>query len=78
MSSDGIAIRAQHLGKTYQLYERPLDRLKQLLVGNRHNYGRSFHALQDVSFELHRGEVLGLVGRNGAGKSRCCSWSAGR
>lgn len=69
MSSDGVAIRAQHLGKTYQLYERPLDRLKQLLVGNRRSYARSFHALQNVSFELQRGEVLGLVGRNGAGKS---------
>lgn len=69
MSSEGIAIRAQHLGKTYQLYERPLDRLKQLLVGNLRSYARSFHALKDVSFELQRGEVLGLVGRNGAGKS---------
>lgn len=69
MSSDAIAIRANGLSKNYQLYNSPLDRLKQLLTGDRHRYGRTFHALQDVSFTLNKGEVLGLIGRNGAGKS---------
>lgn len=69
MSSNELAIQAEGLGKTFLLYDRPLDRLKQLLSGNRREYGRSFQALHDVSFELRRGEVLGLIGRNGAGKS---------
>lgn len=69
MSSSEVAIRAEGLGKTFLLYDRPVDRLKQLLSVSRRQYGRTFHALQDVSFELRRGEVLGLVGRNGAGKS---------
>lgn len=65
-----VAISVQSLRKVYQLYDRPVDRLKQLLwgrMGVRHY--REFVALEDVSFELRRGEVLGLVGRNGAGKS---------
>lgn len=68
MSSD-IAIKADRLGKEYQLYERPVDRLKQIFAGNKRRYYREFSALSDVSFELKKGEVLGLVGRNGAGKS---------
>lgn len=68
MSSD-LAIHAQQLGKVFQLYERPIDRLKQMLVRGRRRYFREFSALHDVNFELKKGEVLGLVGRNGAGKS---------
>lgn len=63
------AIHAQKLGKTFQLYDRPIDRLKQMLARNKRRYYREFAALNDVSFELGKGEVLGLVGRNGAGKS---------
>jgi lipopolysaccharide transport system ATP-binding protein len=69
MPFEPMAMEARALGKTYQLFDRPLDRLKQILWGRRRSFGREFVALQDVSFTLKRGEVLGLVGRNGAGKS---------
>lgn len=68
MSSE-LAIEARGLGKRYALFERPGDRLKQLLWGRWRGYGREFWALQDVSFEIPRGAVVGLIGRNGAGKS---------
>ncbi len=67
--ADTIAIRAEGLSKHYRVFERPLDRLKQLIVGQRRQYGRSFTALSDVSFSLPKGSVLGVVGNNGAGKS---------
>jgi lipopolysaccharide transport system ATP-binding protein len=67
--SSSLAIHAQHLGKAFHLYERPIDRLKQMLMRGRRRYFKEFVALHDVSFELKKGEVLGLVGRNGAGKS---------
>ena len=63
------AIHAQQLGKTFQLYDRPIDRLKQMVARGDKRYYREFAALHDVSFELQKGDVLGLVGRNGAGKS---------
>jgi len=63
------AIVAKGLTKTYTLYDRPLDRMKQFLWRGRRSFGRGFTALADVSFEVQRGEVLGVVGRNGAGKS---------
>ena len=67
--SSKLAIHAQQLGKTFQIYNRPIDRLRQMLARKDRRYYREFAALNDVSFELGKGEVLGLVGRNGAGKS---------
>ena len=63
------AIEAAGLGKCYDLFENPSDRLKQLLWGGLKNFSRQFWALQDVNLQIGHGEVVGLVGRNGAGKS---------
>ena len=65
----GVAIEAWALGKRFSLFHQPSDRLKQLLWGRWRPYSRDVWALQEVSFEIRRGEVVGLVGRNGAGKS---------
>ena len=67
--SSSPAIHAQQLDKVFQLYDRPINRLKQMFARNDRRYYKEFVALHDVSFELGKGEVLGLVGRNGAGKS---------
>lgn len=67
MSSD-LAISVQGLGKCYQIYEKPRDRLLQMLFRNRRYY-REFHALNEITFDLKQGECLGIVGKNGAGKS---------
>jgi lipopolysaccharide transport system ATP-binding protein len=77
MSSDELAISVQNLSKCYQIYDRPQDRLKQSIVprikrlfGRTCNsYYREFWALQDISFEVRKGENVGIIGLNGSGKS---------
>lgn len=64
-----VALCATALGKTYHLYAQPLDRLKQVFARSGQNYYRSYPALEPVSFELRKGEVLGIIGTNGSGKS---------
>jgi len=66
---DEVVIRVDNLGKCYRIYDNPKDRLKQALWRDRRSYYREFWALRDVSFELRRGEALGIIGRNGSGKS---------
>jgi lipopolysaccharide transport system ATP-binding protein len=67
MSPMEIAVRATELSKQYDIYARPADRLIELLARvPRHTV---FPALQDVTFEVERGETVGIIGQNGAGKS---------
>ncbi len=76
--NDSKIVSAQGISKFYLLYNQPQDRLKQSIFGRfGKNYARTFWALRDVSFELQRGEVLGLIGRNGSGKSTILQIVAG-
>lgn len=73
-----VAVRVRGVGKKYHLYDRPQDRLKeQLLSRFGRSYGREFWALHDVSFDVRRGERVGIIGRNGAGKSTLLQLIAG-
>ena len=69
MMSCEFAIRADNLGKCYQMYEQPLDRLKQSLWRTRRRFYREFWALRECSFEIEKGETVGIIGSNGSGKS---------
>lgn len=64
-----LAIRTQGLGKCYQIYDQPRDRLLQLFRPHGKQRYREFWALKDVSLDIHKGEALGIIGRNGSGKS---------
>ena len=68
MSSD-VVISARGLSKSYRLFDHPGDRIKQFLSLGLRRYHREFTALQDVSFDIRRGETIGIIGRNGSGKS---------
>ena len=68
-TSAELAIRASGLGKAYQLYQRPMDRLLDLVWPKSQGRFDSFWALQDVNFEITRGQTVGIIGRNGSGKS---------
>ena len=77
MIENEIAIKVSNLTKCYQIYAQPHDRLKQSIYPRLQRlfrkpskkYYREFWALNDVSFEVKRGETVGIIGRNGSGKS---------
>lgn len=69
MMNDDIAIRVNHLTKVYKLYDKPSDRLREALNPFKKSYHKDFYALNDVSFEIKKGETVGIIGKNGAGKS---------
>lgn len=68
MHSD-VAISVKSLTKTYRLFGHPGDRIKQFLSFGVKQYHREFTALKNVSFEIKKGETIGIIGRNGSGKS---------
>jgi teichoic acid transport system ATP-binding protein len=69
MQHSEISIRVDTVTKIYRLYDRHIDRLKESFHPLRRKYHRDFYALDAVSFEVKKGETVGIIGRNGSGKS---------
>lgn len=64
-----IAIKVNQLSKMYKLYEKPMDRLKESLGFSRKKCYTEHYALNNISFEVKKGETIGIIGTNGSGKS---------
>jgi len=69
MDTATTAIEARGLGKCYHIYKNPKDRLRQFLFGKKRTYYTEFWANRGIDLDVRRGETLGIIGRNGAGKT---------
>lgn len=76
MSSE-IAISVEGVSKRYEMYSKPRDRLLQFFSSGNKQYFKEFWALQKISFDVKKGETLGILGRNGSGKSTLLQIIAG-
>ena len=63
------AIQVKDVTKIYKLYDKPIDRLKESLHPGHKEYHRKFYALDKISFDVKKGETVGIIGTNGSGKS---------
>jgi lipopolysaccharide transport system ATP-binding protein len=68
MNTD-IAISVHNVSKKFRLFSSPQKRLLEALHPFRKKYHQDFWALKDISFNVRRGEIIGIMGRNGTGKS---------
>jgi len=62
-------VEAKNLGKKYNLFDHPIDQVKEFLTFGKKRYHQEFWALKDISFNIKKGESFGVIGENGAGKS---------
>ncbi|MBL8295532.1 MAG: ABC transporter ATP-binding protein [Bryobacterales bacterium] len=67
----------RRVSKSYPIYRKPVDRLRELLTLNRLSFHQDFWALRDVTFDVRRGETFCIIGENGSGKSTLLQILAG-
>jgi ABC-type polysaccharide/polyol phosphate transport system ATPase subunit len=72
---ENIAVSACDVTKAFRSYHRQVDRIREWIT--RRNYGLNRYSVKDVSFEIAKGEVVGIIGKNGAGKSTLLKMIAG-
>ena len=77
MSSNDIILRVNHISKCFEIYEKPIHRLYQILH-DRKKFYKEFWALKDISFEVKRGECIGIIGRKVPENQRFCKSLQGR
>lgn len=64
-----VVVKANNISKSYTLYEKPIDRLKESLSIKKKEYGVKHYVLKNISFEIKKADTVGIIGGNGAGKS---------
>jgi len=69
VESNNKALTVNNVTKIYKLYEKPIDRLKEAMSLTHKNYHRDFYALNGISFDVEKGQTVGIIGTNGSGKS---------
>jgi len=69
MKDNDFSIQVKNITKVYKLYKEPIDRLKEALNPFGKIYHKNFKALENITFDIKKGEVVGIIGKNGAGKS---------
>jgi lipopolysaccharide transport system ATP-binding protein len=72
-----MAIEVNHLSKSFDIYHKPIDRIKELLMFNKKNFYQRFWALKNISFSIKQGTTIGVLGQNGSGKSTLLKILAG-
>lgn len=69
MGAKQTTIKVENITKIYKMYDSPADRFREVMHKGKKEYGKDHYALDDVSFEVKEGEILGIIGVNGSGKS---------
>lgn len=64
-----VVIKVRNLVKKYNIYDDPMDRLKETLSIRHKCYHREFVALNGLTFDIEKGDAVGILGKNGSGKS---------
>ena len=78
MCSDTVsALTVTGLGKVYRIYNRPMDRIRELYSIRGRKYHHEFTALENITFDVFQGETIGVIGPNGSGKSTLLEIIAG-
>lgn len=66
---ENTMIQIRNISKIYKVYDNPIDRLKESVLPLKKKYHKEFVALNNISFDVKKGEIVGIVGKNGSGKS---------
>ncbi len=64
-----VVLNVNSVSKRFKIYQNPVDRVKEWGFFGKRSYHKDFWAIKDITFQVRKGEFLGIIGPNGAGKS---------